>query len=417
VGHSALRYYVMGEAAYERSADGDEIDEMRRVLRSSMLAGAIGLSTSNSSFAVGDGGRPIPSRQAEVGELFALCDVLGELNAGFFETDGGAGTFDFPNHVRTVAGPIALRTGRPAVLGSTVYESNAPDRWREVLGAIESFQADGARVFAQTCPGPIWVNFTMQRPLMFEDLPTWHEVFSLPSDGDKLAAYQRPDIRDAMQFEGVDDTSACFFSRDWNTVTVTEVGRPTNRDLVGRSVQSIASDRGQRVIDTLLDLVVEERLMTRFLYPAANSGNDRAVAEMMRSPQSIIGSSDAGAHLKTLCGAGDTSLLLSRWVRERGEFTLEEAVRLLTFDQASVLGLSRRGLLRRGYAADIVVFDPLAIDYLPTTQVQDLPGGASRLWRDAKGIAKVVVNGSTVVDNGEITGELGGRIMRGAELC
>ena len=96
---------------------------------------------------------------------------------------------------------------------------------------------------------------------------------------------------------------------------------------------------------------------------------------------------------------------------------MEEAVRLITFDQASVLGLSRRGLLREGYAADIVIFDPAAIDYLPARRVSDLPGGASRLWRDATGIAKVIVNGRTVVDDGEITGELAGRVFRGNELC
>jgi N-acyl-D-aspartate/D-glutamate deacylase len=251
---------------------------------------------------------------------------------------------------------------------------------------------------------------------MFEDLPTWHKVFSLASDADKLAAFRRPEIRDALQFEGVDDASACFFSRDWNSVTVTEVGRADNQALVGRSVQSIADANGQRVIDTLLDLVIEEDLATRFVYPAANSGNDEAVAAMMRSPQSIIGSSDAGAHLKTLCGAGDTSLLLSRWVRERQQFSLEEAVRLITFDQASVLGLARRGLLRKGYAADIVIFDPAKVDYLPTRTVADLPGGASRLYRDAVGIQKVIVNGRAVVQDNELTGELPGRVLRGDEL-
>ena len=115
--------------------------------------------------------------------------------------------------------------------------------------------------------------------------------------------------------------------------------------------------------------------------------------------------------------AGDTSLLLSRWVRELQEFSLEEAVRLLTFDQASVLGLRRRGLVRPGYAADLVVFDPDAIDYLPAKRVTDLPGGGSRLFRDAIGIAEVIVNGSVAVDHGVITGDCGGQVLRGGELC
>ena len=136
-----------------------------------------------------------------------------------------------------------------------------------------------------------------------------------------------------------------------------------------------------------------------------------------RSPQVVVGSSDAGAHVKTLCGAGDTSLLLSKWVRELALFTLEEAVKLITFDEASALGLARRGLLRSWDAADVVAFAPDLIDYLPTRMTADLPGGAQRLWRDAVGIPYVVVNGEVVLEDGSPTGARSGRVLRGADLC
>jgi len=415
VGHSPLRIYVMGQAAYERAATEDEIDAMREVLRLSILEGAIGFSTSRSTFGVTADGEPIPSRKSDDAELFAICDVLGELNAGLFQTDGGEGTKSFAHHVRTVAGPIAQRTGRPAFLGSTVHEWTAPTRWLEVVGALEDFHARGARVYGQTCPGPVYVTFTLERPLMFEDLDSWRRVFSLPTLQAKLDAFRDPSVRNAMQFDGVDDTSPCFFSRRWDLVSIANVRKEENRQHIGKSVSALAKESGKRVIDALLDLAVDEDLETEFLYPAAN-GDEEAVAQLLQSPEVIVGSSDAGAHVKTLCGAGDTSLLLSRWVRERGTFSLEKAVRLLTFDQALALGLTGRGLLREGYAADMVILDPSSVDYLPARSVRDLPGGAERLWRDPVGIDYVIVNGGVAVDHGETTGTASGQVLRSADF-
>jgi N-acyl-D-aspartate/D-glutamate deacylase len=135
---------------------------------------------------------------------------------------------------------------------------------------------------------------------------------------------------------------------------------------------------------------------------------------MLRSPQAIVGFSDAGAHVNTLCGAGDTSLLLARWVRELGVLSLEEGVRALTFDPLSVLGVGDRGLVRPGWKADLVTFDPAAVEYVPTRTVTDLPGGGARLVREAPGIRDVVVNGGVVVAEGALTGALPGQVLRNA---
>ena len=141
VGHSALRYYVMGPASYERAATDAEISEMQVVLRASMLAGAVGFSTSRLMYHMGEGGRPIPSRLAADREVHALCDVLGELGAGIFETDGGAVLSEFPTHIRELAGPAALRTGCTVLIGGTVQEWSSPQTWRDVYTAIAEFQA------------------------------------------------------------------------------------------------------------------------------------------------------------------------------------------------------------------------------------------------------------------------------------
>ena len=378
------------------------------------MIGAAGFSTSRLKYHVTHDGRSIPSRIASDTELLALAQVLGEEGLGVFETDGGDDTRHYPEHIDNLAGPIALETRRPVLIGGTMSEEKAPDVWRRTHETIAKFQAAGARIFTQASPCRLDVQFAMTTTTAFQDMPTWHKVFALEAD-EKLKAYQDPAIRDAMQFESVDDTAPAFFSRDWTRIVVARTGHERNRSMVGQSIQEIASAEGKRVIDVLLDLVVDEKLDAEFLLIGSANGDDVDVATMLRSSQAIVGASDAGAHVKTLCGAGDTSLLLSKWTRDKQLFSLEEAVRALTFIPASVLGLRQRGLLASGYFADIVVFDPDKIDYLATRTVTDVPGGGSRLWRDAVGVRDVIVNGQVVVRDGTVTGALPGRVLRSTE--
>jgi N-acyl-D-amino-acid deacylase len=415
VGHSAIRYFVMGPSSYERAATEPEVEAMGRVLRQSLLGGALGLSTSRLVHHVGEGGRPIPSRLASDDELFALCDVMGELGRGILQTDPGETTRSTPDFVRDVVGPIALRTGVPVLLSGTVQERGAPHLWREVHDLLAELQQQGARIHTQATPCRIDGRFTLERTLSFNDMPTWRDVIALDHDA-KLAALRDPAVRDALQFEGVEDTRPAFFSRQWDTVEVLEVTADRNRELVGLTIQELADRQGKRVVDALIDLALDEDLAIAFRAIGRANGDDAAVVAQLRSDEAIVGSSDAGAHVTQLCGAGDTSLLLARWVREERALTLEEGVHALTSRPASVLGLHRRGLIQTGFAADLVVFDPDEIDYLDTHMVHDLPGGGPRLWRDAKGVHTVVVNGEVAVTEDGVTETRAGVFLRGAEL-
>ena len=144
----------------------------------------------------------------------------------------------------------------------------------------------------------------------------------------------------------------------------------------------------------------------------ANPDADAMIASYLKSPQTILGASDAGAHVKTFCGGGNTSLVLSKWVRDEKVLTIEEAVRRMTSEPAEVLGLPGRGRLAPGFAADVVVFDLDRISYEAPRLVDDLPGGGERLWHDATGFDHVLVNGRSVVREGELTGELAGAVLR-----
>src|SRR6202022_1396156 len=173
----------------------------------------------------------------------------------------------------------------------------------------------------------------------------------------------------------------------------------------------IAKEQNKRIIDAFLDLVVEENLDTGFMM-AENNVDDEAMAKILTYPNAIVGLSDGGAHVQFHGGYGYSTRLLSEWVREKQVMTLEHAVRRLTFDSASALGLFDRGLIRPGMAADIVIFDPDTVRPLPETVVHDSPAGGWRMKEPAAGIMATIVNGEVLIENGEHTGALPGRVLR-----
>ena len=178
-------------------------------------------------------------------------------------------------------------------------------------------------------------------------------------------------------------------------------------DLIGQ----IAKEQKKGIIDAFLDLAVEEHLDTELLH-GENNVDEAAVAQILTYPNAIIGLSDGGAHVQFHGGYGYSTRLLSEWVREKQVMTLEHAVRRLTFDSASALGLYDRGLLRPGMAADIVIFDPETVRPLPESVVHDFPAGGWRVKEPAAGIMATIVNGEVLMENGKHTGALPGRVLR-----
>ena len=149
-----------------------------------------------------------------------------------------------------------------------------------------------------------------------------------------------------------------------------------------------------------------------FVQPLVNESPDDVLG-LLKHPRTLATFSDSGAHVCQEMGSSLQTHLLSYWVRKRQQFTLEQAVRMLTFDNASAWELPDRGLVRTGYAADLVVFDEARIRPLLPTVEQDLPGGARRLVQKADGIAATVVNGAVAFENGEATGNYAGQVLKG----
>ena len=200
----------------------------------------------------------------------------------------------------------------------------------------------------------------------------------------------------------------------FRSMQITE--HPPDPSLAERRLGDVAAERGVHPVDLALDLSLASGLETRFRLAVLNT-DEAVVAELLRHPASMLGLSDAGAHASQLCDACAPTELLGTWVRERSVLSLEEAVRRLTAEPAEVFGITDRGRLAPGLAADVTVFDPATVGCRPLRRVYDFPAGADRLVSDAVGIRAVVVNGVVIREDGhdavDPDGPLPGRVLRG----
>ena len=371
IGHTAVRYYVMGDECQKRTATDAEIKQMQDIVRDGMRAGALGLSVSRNQGHYDPQGVHLPALWADEKEMFALCDVLRELGTGVIQSGGGNGA-EMKNSLMS---RLSEATGRPVVYNNLNQSMRRPNEWREQMAHVDETIAKGIRAYPTCTPNRITDFFTMRNTQTFRGLPTWHPIL-LATDEEKLRAYSDPSVRKKLHDEAVEfkiDFNPAGICRTWwDYMTVQQAALPKNKGLEGMTVGQIAEAQGKGIIDAFLDLVVEENLDTAFLH-GENNVDDEAVAKILNYPNAIIGLSDGGAHVQFQSGFGFSTRLLSEWVRERKIMSLETAVRRLTFESASVFGLHDRGLLQPGMVADIVIFDPDTVRPLPHEVVHDFP--------------------------------------------
>lgn len=410
IGHSAVRQYVLGDEASERDATPAEIEVMREIIRQGMYDGALGFTTNSNPNHINDEGKPVPSVAASEDEILSLVEVLGEVGSGMIQTSGGGAGRVVPNF--EVSKKIFERSGRPVVWLSISHRWSEPGTWREYLQMAETAFQQGYRTYPISSPRRNNTRFTMKNAQIFDGLPSWRPLM-LQSPEEKLAAFADPNVRQKLWHDAVESTTPTTFSRRWDLLYVTKPQLPHNQELIGKSIAEIAQAQGKTVLDAFLDLAVEEQLDTGFEINQIN-GDEEAVGAILRSPYTLIGLSDAGAHVVFDAGYGFCTRFLGFWVRDKQIMSLEEAVRKLTFTSASVFGLHDRGMLRPGLAADITIFDPDTIDALEPEVVYDLPGGGQRLMQRSNGIHTTVVNGTVLVQNGEHTGAYPGQLLRSA---
>jgi N-acyl-D-amino-acid deacylase len=410
IGHTAVRYYVMGDACQVRAATDAELQQMQGVVREGMEGGALGLSVSRNRGHYDPQGLHIPALWADEKEIFALADVLREMGTGIIQSGGGREA----EMKDGLMARLSEATGRPVVYNNLGQSVRRPGEWKKHMDRVDETSAKGIRAYPLASPNTTTQVFDMKNTQVFRGAPTWHPIL-LATNEEKLRAYADPGVRAKLHEEMVEwkvEIPGGTISKEWyKYIWVEEPKLAKNAELKGLTLEQLAKKTSKGIIDAFLDLVVEEKLETIFMQAENNIDVD-AMREILNYPNALIGLSDGGAHVQFHGGYGFSTRLLGEWVREKQVMTLENAVRRLTFDSASTFGLYDRGLLRPGMTADITVFDPDTVKPLPEFVVHDFPAGGWRFKEPAQGIYATFVNGRMLMKEGNHTGNLPGRVLR-----
>ena len=412
IGHSSVRTYVMGDDASKRTASTAEVAQMQAIVREAMQAGAVGFASSTSPAHNGEGGRPMPSRLADDGEMRALVTAMGECGHGVFMlTKGGDTPVPFLES-------LAADSGRPVMVAALLHNSTNRDAVFNDLDAIAAANTRGHALIGQVSCCPLTMDFTLQSAYPVEGLKSWKPALGLHGDA-LVAMLASQGFRDEVRAELATTTHFRLFNGEWDKVQVVETATAAHAHFEQQTIADIARNQNRDPLDVMLDLAIAENLQTVFTAQLLNS-DEEAVGRMLNHPHSIVSLSDAGAHLTFFNDAGFGLHLMGHWARELGSMSMSEAVRRLTSQPAQVFGMQQRGTIREGYAADLLLFDPQTVARGPKRRVFDLPGGAPRLTTDAVGVRGVWVNGRMVANadgllaSTPLAGELLTRFSAGA---
>jgi len=409
VGHSALRTFVMGERAFEQEASDDDLAAMKTELNRALDAGALGISTSRSFAHETSDDRPVASRIASRDEVTQLVmEMKGRRNAIFelaheIFIPGTEGAEDYFQWLRdiTVGSGVTTTFG---VLGHT---------WKQQLADIDATTAAGGNWVGQTHSRGVTVVSSFKSSLPFDRLPVWDEFRKQPHEA-QLAGLKDPQTREAL----VNAVKDGKYNRaigaeapppDWEKFFIYDTPLPPWRTLAQASAES-----GTHPAEIIIDLALASDLDALFMQPLTWSSDEDTVA-VMRHPHCVMTFSDSGAHVSQIADSSIHSHLIAYFCREKQLLTLPECIEMITSRGARAWGFADRGELREGAVADINIFDPLTFGPEMPEVVHDLPTGARRLSQRSRGIKATLVAGEVLIENGEHTGALPGRLLRRAD--
>lgn len=416
-GHVPIRTAVLGpHDVHERTATPDEIARMAELLRRALELGALGFTTDQVVGNIGPRNTRLPGQVCGEDELLAFARVLGEtpgpgwlaMAPAALLLDRSAREDDLRWHER-----LAQVSGKPVVIGPCFDHFDDPGIGHDMIELTSRSRREGVMVVPQVS---VFVFELWQRldnnPLLVRVLPTLRKALR---DGG-LDAFRRvaadPAARERLRAEGRAIEPFPVFSGRWDHVFVRQVADPMRFGaLVDRDLAAIAAEQGVEPVDVLLDTAVAEDFATQFSTLMRNTDDDE-IGRMLTHPAARIGASDAGAHVLSNTDSAYAIWTLQHWWRERGALTLERAVRMLTADQADLLGLHDRGRITEGLAADLVLFDPDRVARTGVRYVDDQPAGGRRLISDVVGVEASIVNGVVATRQGRSTGARPGRFLR-----
>lgn len=416
VPHAAIRVYVMGQRGADREPSTDEDrKEMARLVVEGMKAGALGFSTSNAIAHRTLAGKPTPTLAAAEEELAVIAEAVGSTGSGWVQviTD-----FDDPADELERLRRVAARSGRPMSL-TLAQREGKPGHWKLLLDLIEEANRDGVQLIGQIMGRQIGLNFGFEISLNpFSERPSYKEIASLPF-ADRLARLRDPAFRRRLLSEKTVDPSHAKRLNTWDRIF--ELGAPPDYEPpIEESMAHRAAAAGVPVEEFVYDLLLQNDGKTILFRPITNyvDGNLDTCLEMMKHPNTVLGLGDGGAHYSYICDSSTTTYTITHWARDRrrGErVPLEWIVKRLSSDPARAIGLDDRGVVAPGYKADLNVIDFDRLNVGPIEVVYDLPAGGRRLNQRTTGYVATIVSGIPVYRNGEPTGALPGKLVRGPQ--
>ncbi|SDD70059.1 N-acyl-D-aspartate/D-glutamate deacylase [Sphingomonas sp. YR710] len=401
-GHAVVRRYVMGEDSIKRAATSPEIAEMVRLAEEAMDVGAWGVTTSFSPHHIDGSGGHVPSYFAAYDETEALAMAVGRKGKRSFALNPASKREGISPEDKAMMSNLAKASG--ITISWNDFGASAVD-WLATIEFMEEEIRQGrdVRVVARCQPAESRFTAGQISPLYSGDAD-WRAFCGLDRDA-QIEAISQPAWRERL-------------AKYWrnvpylNVAIVEKVANPELKPLLGRYLTDIAAERGIDPIELMFDIALQDGMGTIFLLRGRPKDDESVAERILKSPSTLIGVSDGGAHLQTFAGADFPTYFLQHWVREKGTFTLEEGVAALTSEVAEFMGLTDRGVLEVGKAGDVVIFDADTVQP-EALETEQFPGGtAIRLAKRARGVPYVIVNGKPIIDGGKRTGAVPGRLLR-----
>jgi len=413
VGHCAVRRWVMGDDASNRTATKAEVAAMQELVRQAMREGALGFSTSQLAIHVGEDGREVPCNHADREEILALSAVLAEFERGALEIIPRSFGSGYDDADRQLILDMYRVSGRPIELNVLVPTPDNPMGWQRTLEFAREASANGVRLHPQFTTNELALHLKIADTFVFDEMPAWREALTAPEpERGRLLRDPAMRVKLAAEFDTPSGRSAAF---SWDVLEVEAVRDAAHQAWIGQTVVELAAARGVSPLDAFLDCSLEEDLDTQW-QTRMNEISKQFIAHVVRmgvsDPIVMAGSSDGGAHLASFVGADYTTRLMTEWVPD--PLTFEQAIWRLTGMPATVHAIADRGFVREGAWADLLVIDRSRLRAGSARLARDFPADSERYVVDAEGYAAVVVNGVVLLEDGRHTGALPGHVLRGS---
>lgn len=432
--HDPLRVFVMGERAVcDEPATEDDIKRMRTLTREALEAGAVGFSTGRSDVHRSADGEWTPSSEASAGELAGIAEAFKGLEHGVLQAvndfdlergdpDAFDREFDLLEEFASASG------GRPFSL-SLMQRDFAPKQWLQIMDRAEKAKESGINMRMQVAPRGIGIILGLQCTFHpFIGFPSYKKISGLPLE-ERVAAMRDPAFKAQLLTESSEklagDGTAIPPLADLLLSQIAFVSckmftlgeNPDYEQPVENSVYKMAEREGISPLEKIYDILLEKDGHEFLYFPIYNytNMNYEAVHQMMLHPQALMGLTDGGAHVGTICDASFPTYMLCHWARDRTQgpqLELPRVIQMLTADVADYVGFHDRGRLQVGKKANINVINHKDLRLYPPRMVKDLPAGGQRLLQDASGYIATIVDGVPVLENDQLTGALPGRLIR-----